>query len=406
MKSADVDGRGRIGDLAVSAERTVLVVDDATEIRLLMKAFLSKAGYRVLLAEHGKAALEVLTSDHPDLILVDFMMPGMDGPEVVAAIRGLDHCREVPILMLTASQDSDHIDSAFAAGANDYMTKPVERRIVMARVDGMIRAADDRRRATSVERLESERQDMMAELRDAALVQQARLPAVPMRTPSWAVTGALVASRHIGGDFFDFYVGPDDTRILALVDISGHGLAAALLAGSLANTLRGFCQLHPLAEAMRLFNRHLVREGVERYACVAVVALHANRATVINAGLPPVCLVRQGMCIDKIAGSGTPPGLLDGAVYEEVSLPLEAGDRLVVMSDGLTEPFGAADRVGPCLQALALTEPALDVANLTGGSLAEQVRGFLQRIGDLELDDATLLVAELTPAPRTEGRLA
>lgn len=143
----------------MSTERTVLVVDDATEIRLLLKAFLSKAGYRVLLAEHGRAALELLVSDRPDLILVDFMMPGMDGPAVVAAIRGLEHCREVPIMMLTASQDSDHIDSAFAAGANDYMTKPVERRIVMARVDGMIRAADDRRRATSVDRLARERQD-------------------------------------------------------------------------------------------------------------------------------------------------------------------------------------------------------------------------------------------------------
>ncbi|HEY0712621.1 MAG TPA: fused response regulator/phosphatase, partial [Polyangia bacterium] len=382
----------------MSSERTVLVVDDANEIRLLMKAFLSKAGYRVLLAEHGKAALELLTSDQPevspDLILVDFMMPGMDGPEVVAAIRGLDHCREVPILMLTASQDSDHIDSAFAAGANDYMTKPVERRIVMARVDGMIRAADDRRRATSVDRLESERQDMMAELREAAQVQQARLPMVPLRTPSWAVTGALVASRHIGGDFFDFYAGPDEARILALVDISGHGLAAALLAGSLANELRTYCKRHSLAEAMRLFNRHLVREGVERYACVGVVALYPSRATVINAGLPPVCLLRQGICIDKIAGNGTPPGLLDEAVYEEVTLPLQPGDRLVVMSDGLTEPFGAADRVGPCLQALALTEPGLDVGTLTGPQLGEQIRGFLHRVGEFEQDDATLLVAE------------
>jgi sigma-B regulation protein RsbU (phosphoserine phosphatase) len=387
----------------VSAERTVLVVDDAAEIRLLMKAFLSKAGYRVLLAEHGRAALDVLISDHPDLILVDFMMPGMDGPEVVAAIRGIDHCREVPILMLTASQDSDHIDSAFAAGANDYMTKPVERRIVMARVDGMIRAADDRRRATSVERLETERLGMMTELREAAQVQQSRLPLVPMRTPPWVVSGALVASRHIGGDFFDFYAGFDDATILALVDISGHGLAAALLAGSLANELRAYCQRHPLAEAMRLFNRQLVRDGGERYACVALAALYPNRAVVINAGLPPVCLIRQGVCIDKIEGNGTPPGLLAEAVYEEVTLPLEVGDRLAIMSDGLTEPFGAADRVGPCLQALALTEPGLDVDGLTGARLSEQLRGLLQRAGDLEQDDATLLVAELVGA-RHKGR--
>jgi CheY-like chemotaxis protein len=93
--------------MTLPAQRTVLVVDDSPELRMMLNAFLSKAGHRVLLAEDGPGALALLVDgqEQPALALIDFMMPEMDGPALVRAIRQLPQGRALPILMLTASQD-------------------------------------------------------------------------------------------------------------------------------------------------------------------------------------------------------------------------------------------------------------------------------------------------------------
>jgi sigma-B regulation protein RsbU (phosphoserine phosphatase) len=367
-----------------------MVVDDAAQMRLLLRAMLVKAGHRVVVAESGPLALEMLQTERPALIVVDFMMPIMDGPAFISALREQPQHRSLPVLMLTATQEETNIEAAFSAGADDYMTKPVERRILTARVDAMIRAAEDHARADSSSQLDEE-------LREATRFQQARLPAVPAQVGSWVVAGGLVASRHIGGDFFDIVKGPDGAPILALVDISGHGLAAALLAGSVANELRSLTRSHPLAEAMRRFNSHLWREGIERYACVAVMALHADHATIINAGLPPVCLVRDGKCLQLLSGSGTPPGMLEEAEYDETTVAIAPGDRLIAMSDGLTEPFGAVDAVGACIERLGLGQPGLRIGALASETIIEQVRRLLEGTGQPGMDDATLVIAQAGP---------
>jgi phosphoserine phosphatase RsbU/P len=306
--------------------------------------------------------------------------------------------------MLTASQDESHIELAFAAGANDYLTKPIERRIVVARVESMIRAAEDHQRASSVDRMDEERTVMEHELREAARVQQARLPAVPLQRGGWTIAGALVPSRHIGGDFFDVMTDPAGSPIVALVDISGHGLAAALVAGSLAGELRHMVRSYQPVEAMKRLNDQLWRDGSERYACVALMVLQDAQATIINAGLPPICLVRDGGCRQTFEASGTPPGLVEQADYEAAVVVVRAGDRLVVMSDGLTEPFGAADDVSSCLGRMRLTAPGLVLSSLTSGAMGEQIRTILASAAAAERDDATLVVAQFHGAPSAEGR--
>jgi CheY-like chemotaxis protein len=120
---------------------TVLVVDDAAEMRLLLRAMLGRAGYRVIVADGGAQALQLLEHEPPALIVVDFMMPGMDGPAFIRKLRQLPGHHDLPVLMLTAAPEERHIEAAFSAGADDYLTKPVERRIITERVEAMIRAA-------------------------------------------------------------------------------------------------------------------------------------------------------------------------------------------------------------------------------------------------------------------------
>jgi sigma-B regulation protein RsbU (phosphoserine phosphatase) len=362
---------------------------------MLLRAILDRAGYQVLVADSGAAALGLLDEHSPDLMVLDFMMPEMDGAEVARRVRARPESQDLPIIMLTASQEEPHIEEAFAAGVNDYITKPVDRRILAARVEAMIRAAHDSRRAQAAVEADREWGAIITDLNDAARIQQGKLPPLPARVARWTLAGALVPSRHIGGDLFDLMPGPDGGHVLAVVDVSGHGTAAALVAASLLSQLRALVRHHAPAEAVRTLNDQLCEEGGEKYACVAVVGLHAERATVINAGLPPLCLIRGGITIAQVEGSGIPPGLVAGSRYDLQELALAPGDRLVLMSDGLTEPFGGADQVSPCLEQIGLLAPGLDVEQLTPLVLAERIRTLLRAAGEGALDDATLLLAQL-----------
>jgi sigma-B regulation protein RsbU (phosphoserine phosphatase) len=370
-------------------------VDDGPENRMFLRAVLERGGYRVLVADCGEAGLAVLAQQQPDVIVLDYMMPDLDGPAVARRVRAAERTRDIPIIMLTASHEEPHIEEAFAAGANDYITKPVDRRILTARVEAIIRAASDSRRASEAAANEREWGEMLTDLNEAAQIQQGRLPTLPARADRWTVAGALVSSRQIGGDLFDLMGGPGGGHVLAVADVSGHGMAAALVAAGLLADLRTLLRSHPLPAALRAINDQLCSENAGKYACVAAIALRGERAAVINAGLPPICLVREGRCHSRVEGSGTPPGLIAGADYEQETLTLRPGDRLVVMSDGLTEPFGEADRTDPCLEKIGLCQPDLRIEELTPAVLAERIRSLLRSTRQSENDDATLLLAEL-----------
>src|SRR5438552_3106406 len=118
-----------------SGPHSVLVIDDDAGNRALARFTLERAGYRVLLASDGPTGIDLLHRERPALVLLDFMMPGMDGPAVAQRIRACGAARDVPIIMLTASDGEEYIEAAFAAGADDYLIKPFNRRILATRVD-------------------------------------------------------------------------------------------------------------------------------------------------------------------------------------------------------------------------------------------------------------------------------
>ena len=120
------------------ARPIVLVIDDGPDNRLLLRALLERGGYRPVLADSGIAGLASLDRETPALILLDYMMPDMPGPEVARRIRARPGGGDIPIVLLTASADEAHVEEAFRAGADDYLTKPFDRKVLMARVAATI----------------------------------------------------------------------------------------------------------------------------------------------------------------------------------------------------------------------------------------------------------------------------
>ncbi|MEM1413365.1 MAG: response regulator [Myxococcota bacterium] len=372
--------------LAPTHGAEVLVVDDDPTNRMLLERILQGAGYVVRTVDDGPAALRAVDECCPALVVLDYVMPGMDGPEVLERMRA--RVPGLPVLILTASSSPDHVDAAFAAGADDYIQRPVNPRILLHRVASHLRHDRTRRFAEEAHATGSA---LQRELEEASRVQRAQLPPVPQRWARWRGTGAVIAGAGVGGDVFGLMTGPFALPLAVLIDVAGHGVAAALVASRVQSELRTLLRDQAPADALAAVDQRLGPDGP--YACVAALRLHVNTVEIVNAGLPPVALIRDGQIVASVAGSGYPPGLVGGGSYRATVLPVEEGDRVVVLSDGLTEPFGHADAIEEPLTRLDLFRSA-PLADDDRSAWEQRIEEALGDVPDKLRDDATAVVLE------------
>ena len=378
--------------VAAVVAASVLVVDDTPSMLRLHTAMLQHAGYVVHSKASAMEAIGFLEHEVPDVILLDYMMPVMDAPMFLRAIRKDGRLRDVGVILLTASSDEAHIEEAFEAGGNDYLTKPVDRRILVARVKAMVDAQRARLNLDSAKLISRKHEHLLREVDEARRLQASQLPACPLRWPGWSVDGALLPCDMVGGDLFDVILEANGDRTVALIDVSGHGLAASMVASSIRSSLRLLVPGRPLPEALATLNHHLLRES-EHYACVALARVHREGVSIANAGLPPVAVFTDGECL-LLSGHGAPPGLIAGTEYDVVDVPRGRGLRLAMVSDGMTEPFGAAeDTEGACERLAAFAHGAAARRDLLG-----RLRAMFERLPE-QPDDATVVVIEAASNP-------
>lgn len=368
----------------------IVVVDDTTSNRQLYSKLLTLAGYQVRCAATGSESLRLIAEEKPDLVLLDYMMPGMNGVEVLQHLRSGSATRDVPVIILTASVSTEDIGNALGSGANDYISKPVDSRILLTRIRSIIRAREDRMAA------EQPKHDRLKrELAEAQEVQRAQLPAVPLAWRGWSITGSVVPSGNVAGDVFDIVPTDDGRCICLLIDVSGHGAAAALVAAETRVGLRDLVRRGQIRKAFATLNEQLVKGATGKYACVAAVELTPNGGTVINAGLPPVVLLRDGKVMQSVVASGLPVGMFSGADYESTQLQPQPGDTIAMVSDGLTEPFGAADDVAGALARICLSTDLKAPCSASPEQIEERVKTSRVNLTPDRKDDATLVLMDL-----------
>ena len=217
---------------AKNSHAEILIVDDDALSRKILAQLLTSAGYKCEVCENGAEALEIIHAKTPSLLLLDFDMPGANGSEVLRQLRSDERnaIAQVPTIMLTAHGSEQSEVSCLQAGADDFVTKPVNTAVLRARIETQLRLRSMRRQLEKQnDELEKWRRDLERDLAAARLTQQSLIPQKPLLLPGWEVAACYRPVIQVGGDIYGWLRMKDGRVLFWIADGSGHGAAAALL---------------------------------------------------------------------------------------------------------------------------------------------------------------------------------
>lgn len=350
-------------DRPFEAVRTVLVVDDSRAQRKLVAVSLTRQGFAVVEAGSGAEALEILRTTPVDLVLSDWMMPGMDGLELCRQVRALPQEAYTYFILLTSKNEKGSVAQGLDIGADDFLTKPVSPDELRARIHAGDRILKMTRELHEKNRLITATLNEMSTLYDALdrdLIEARKMQQSLVRERyrdfgSAEVSLLLKPSGHVGGDLVGFFsAGPSRLAVYS-IDVSGHGIASALLTARLAGFLSDSAPEHnialvqdtdgafvprPAQEVATLLNILMLEDmKSELYFTIVLgyLDLETGVVDITQCGHPNPVLVRSGRAPSYQGENGLPIGLIEDADYSQWQLKLAPGDRLLFYSDGFTE---------------------------------------------------------------------
>jgi sigma-B regulation protein RsbU (phosphoserine phosphatase) len=210
----------------------ILVVDDDAMSRRVLAQLLTAGGYECRVSKNGAEALETVQAKPPSLLLLDFDMPGLNGAEVLKRLRSDRHSAvaQIPTIMLTGHGSEESEVSCLQAGADDFVTKPVNAAVLRARIETQLRLRSMRRQLERQnDELEKWRRNLERDLAAARLTQQSLIPQKPLALPGWEVATCYRPVIQVGGDIYGWLRMKDGRILFWIADGTGHGAAAALL---------------------------------------------------------------------------------------------------------------------------------------------------------------------------------
>jgi sigma-B regulation protein RsbU (phosphoserine phosphatase) len=380
----------------------VLLVDDAKpNLDILVEGL--KSEHKLSLALNGEMALQIASRTPPDLVLLDIVMPGLDGYEVCRRLRQNPETAEVPIMFLSSLDEVQNKTRGFELGANDYLTKPFDMLEVKARVRSLLKA-----KAYN----DAIKEHIASELRVAREIQMGMLPNdfTALEQAYGVSFGAVLEpAREVGGDLYGVCAASPERLILFLGDVSGKGLPASMFmvrAVSLARLLSR--EVGEPEQILARLNDELAAENPSGMFVTFICALfepRSGRLILANAGHCRPVLVPAGQApcwaVKKL---GTALGFVPGLEFERTELMLAEGDRLIFYTDGVTEAFNPKEECYGSERLLA------DVGSLCNESASAITTGLMQKVRTFadtapQSDDIAILTLKVgrigeSPSPK------
>lgn len=320
----------------------ILLIDDDYAIRLLLERTLKQSGYEVTCASQGEEGLVKAQTLRPALIICDWVMPGgMNGLDVCCQIKSIPALTTTFFILLTSLDSVEDRVKGLDAGADDFLCKPIEMNELIARVRAGLRLHQ------LSQDLQEQKQLLEAELAEAAEYVSSILPE-PLQDKGLQIHSCFLPSSQLGGDGFDYFWLDNHHLAIYLLDVSGHGLRAALPALSVINLIRsrGLNQVnyHRPNEVLRGLNQAFqMSDRNDKYFTMWYGVYHCQSRHLVygSAGHPPAILLTPDsdnqLLTNYLKTPGFPIGMFPDTDYVNESLSLNCLSKLYVFSDGVYE---------------------------------------------------------------------
>lgn len=414
----------RISTIAKPLSKLLLVDDEPFNLDVLEQE-LEDLGHEIQTAANGQEALDRVAEDPPDMILLDLMMPVLDGFGVLEALQAHPEWRHIPVVIVSAASDMANIVRGIELGAVDFLPKPFEPAVLHARLNSGLQS----KRLRDVE--QRYLKSLERELEIGREIQAGFLPKEIPQPEGWELEAYFQAAREVAGDFYDVFDVEEGKLGLLLGDVTDKGVGSALYMALFRSLLRAMVQAEELArgsdegrsdtppvegesgpgnqeiggaeglsseppeeqihKAINLVNRYIcqIHESA-MYATLffGILDTDSGKLCYINAGHDPPYVLRKDGALEQIPPTGPAVGMLELVSFRIETLTLEPGDALVLYSDGVPDANNASDEMFGAERMRSILQAS------SGLGVCAALLGALQgHLGDAaQYDDITLLV--------------
>ncbi len=315
----------------LSESRVLIVDDDRSNVDTLVEAL--RHDYKLSIAVNGQSALGHIRLSPPDLVLLDIVMPGVDGYQVCRQLRSDPATRELPVLFLSGLEQVEAKAKGFEVGGNDYVTKPFEILEVQARVRSLLKA---KAYADAV------KEQWAAELRIAHEVQLGLLPAnlkAVAHGSGLDIDGLLRPAAEIGGDFYEVFRTSAGQVLFVIGDISGKGVPAAMLMAVTLTVVRMMARQFQQPEViLRWVKDALAVHGAKGLGVTLLCGVYdppSGQLTYSSAGHPAPAVRRDGRAMLWPQEPGEGVGSRKGFAVANSTITLRLGDEVLLYTNGV-----------------------------------------------------------------------
>jgi phosphoserine phosphatase RsbU/P len=376
----------------------IVIVDDDELSRKLLARSLDSQGFSTKGFSNGHDAIDFLGKNGPALLVLDYEMPNLNGTEICELIRGHqnEEVAESPIILLTAHTGEEHEIESLKAGANDFVSKPVNMAVLTARIETQLRLHALRSELQEQKNeLERWRQTHELDLEAARLTQQAIIPQRFPNVTAWDFAARYEPLIQVGGDLYDCLALPGDRVLVWIADATGHGASAALLT-TLAKLLfrHAAAEHQELADMMNAVDtefRGIFRGRSFMTVFCALLEGRSGGVSVCGAGHPPALIVRPDGETEQLVSSAPPLGVNRDGAFRVENRTLAASDTLLLYTDGIYSGRDADGARWTASDFLKLLPSAGDSASAFLNAIFTNVKHRLEN-GTLS-DDVALFAA-------------
>jgi serine phosphatase RsbU (regulator of sigma subunit) len=381
----------------------ILIVDDEPFNIDYLEQELEDNDFELITANNGKEALEKVLADLPDLVLLDIMMPIMDGFEVLSHLKSNSISSDIPVIIISADNNLNSVVKGILMGAEDYLPKPFEPVILHARISSVL----EKKHLRDLQKLYLK--SLERELDIGREIQKGFLPAELPKVDGWEIAAYFNAAREVAGDFYDAFQLPDGNILFLVGDVCGKGVGAALFMTLFRSLIRvtattGFffggndrknLSASDMLQQIISFTNNYVAEthgDADMFATVFIGLIEVNNAklTYINCGNEPPILLRDGNAIFDLLTTGPVIGVIHDAIYGVKEIVLQQNDTLIAFTDGIPD---AINEEGVSFRDSQMKQ-FNEIANQSPDEFVKNIElAVTQFIGQADqFDDITLLV--------------